>query len=364
MTDTTVKSGQTVSNLDVTNGNFLDVQAGGTANNTTIENGGLVAVEASSGGLFGIFGPQKGGIANGVTVHSGGNLELRGANSAASNVVLDGGALEIDNTASVTGSLTFGPTTGTQESLVTLDGNDGNFKPTIITGFSASSAIDDNGVIFAGATLKTTVTGGNTIATLSGSGVTNTFTFAGTPQLTIAPDDFNDDGKPEAVIVTTNTTTLFAPAPPAAMQSQPTIASGQTEQASGQSPAASAPSSQAQPSEVHASRPVMSFLSQPQSAVPAMGSPSGSGMSDATPAQASLSSIVHELTLPQNQGLGSAILGVLSQPQHQGVESAMAGFLPNQTGATGGEALAAIDGGALHHATTAATAPMMLHHIG
>ena len=213
-TVTTVNNGETVNNVDITNTNALDVSAGGTANNTTVDSGGFLAVEGTSGGLAGllggIFGPKNGGVANGVTVNNGGLFELRGSNSSASNIVLNGGGLVIDTTASVTGSLTFEPASS-QNPGVTLDGDDNNFKPTLV-GFSASSSISDNAVHFPGATLTTTVSDGNTIATLSGNGVTNTFTFAGTPQLMIVPDNGNDGG-PEAVIVTTDTITDFEAVP-------------------------------------------------------------------------------------------------------------------------------------------------------
>ena len=121
---------------------------------------------------------------------------------------------------------------------------------------------------------------------------------------------------------------------------------------------------------------VMSFLSQPQSATPAGANPFGPGTSDATLAQAAagvtagaqaLISIADELTLPQNQGLGDAVLSVLSQPQFSGLEGAVAGFLQNPTGTTGIEALAVIGSGggaligALQHATTPTVTSALIH---
>ncbi len=125
---------------------------------------------------------------------------------------------------------------------------------------------------------------------------------------------------------------------------------------------------------------VMSFLSQPHggglASTPAGSSPFGVGMSDAALTQTAvdvtagaqaLISIANELTQPQNQGLGNAILGTLSQPQFQGLNGAVAGFLSNPTGATGVEALAAIgsSGGglisALQHAATPNAAPAAFH---
>ena len=119
---------------------------------------------------------------------------------------------------------------------------------------------------------------------------------------------------------------------------------------------------------------VMGFLSQPQSGTPTGAIPFGT--SDATLAQAAagvtagaqvLISIANELTLPQNQGLGDAVLGVLSQPQYSRLESAVAGFLQNPTGTTGVEALAAIGSGggalisALQHATMPAVTSALIH---
>ena len=342
MTSTTVNNGQIVNNVDVTSGNFLDVSAGGIANNTTIENGGFLAVEATSGGLLGgIFGPKTGGVANGVTVNSGGELELRGTNSNASNIVLNGGIVVVDTTASVTGSLTFGPTTSTQGNVVALDGNNGNFKPTLV-GFSASSSLSDNAVHFSGATLTTSVSNGDTIATLSGNGVSNTFTFAGTPQLMIVPDNGDDSG-PEAVIVTTNTTTNFSAPPGTGQASQAPSATAQPASASAQGDTVSALQAG------HASsQPAMSFLTQPHG-----GAPAGQAATAATTGTQPLSAIAHEAALPQNGGLA----GVLSQPQIHRVDGGAAGFLPSQT--TGGGAGALF--GALQHATAAAVTHTPLH---
>ena len=359
MTTTTVNNGQTVNNLDITSGNFVDVSAGGTANNTTIENGGSLAVEATSGGLAGLFGPKTGGVANGVTVNNGGILDLRGSNSSASNIVLNGGNLEIDSTASVTGSLTFGPTSGSQSDLVALTGNDGNFKPTIV-GFSASSALDDNAVHFPGATLTTAVSNGNTIATLSGNGVTNTFTFVGTEHLMIVPDNGDDSG-PEAVIVTTNTTTNFSGLPGTRQASQASTASAQHTSAPAQGDTVSALQAG------HASsQPTMSFLAQPQ--VVAAGSSLGLGTGAVTHAQAatgatagvqSFGSIAHDMALPQNQGLASSMLGALSQLQIHRADGAVAGFPSNPTVATGGSAGALL--GLPQHVATAAATHTPLH---
>ena len=301
MTDSSVNNGQTVNNTDVTNGNFLDVLAGGTANNTTIEGGGSVRVEALTNGPLGL-GPilgllTPGGVANGVTVNSGGSFELQGSNSAASDVTLNGGLFTIDQTASVTGSLTF---TGSGPSAVEFFVNDANFKPTI-TGFSASSALDCQAINFSDATFKTVVSGGNTIATLSGDGVTETFTFAGTPQLKIVGNN-NTDRLPEAVIVTTDTTSRFA---------LPFEGAGLVSRAS------TAPATETN----HTAQPAMNFLSHPQVAA---GSPAGLGLSDATLAQAatkitaatqSLGSIAHAMTLPQPYELGRSMFGA-SALQH------------------------------------------------
>ena len=369
MTSTTVNNGQTVNNLDITNGNFLDVSAGGTANNTTIENGGFLAVEATGGGLLGgIFGPKTGGVAHGVTVNNGGTLELRGSNSSASNIVLNGGSVAIDTTASVTGSLTFGATSGTQSDFVSLDGNDGNFKPTLV-GFSASSALADNAVHFSGATLTTTVSKGNTIATLSGNGVSNTFTFGGTEHLMIVPDNGDDSGA-EAVIVTTNTTTNFSAFPGTGQVSQTSTAQAQQASVPAQGDTVSALQAG------NVSQPAISFLSQPHGATSAGGSPLSFGSATThneiatatTAGTQSLSSTAHELTLPQTQGMASAILGALSQPQHHGMQSAVAGVLSNPAGAAGKEALAAPGHGsalgwAFQHITAVAMTPA-LSHIG
>ena len=343
MTNTTVNNGQTVNNLDITNGNFVDVSAGGTANNTTIENGGFLAVEPTSGGLAGLLGPRNGGVANGVTVNSGGILDIRGSNSStsnssASNIVLNGGLVEIEGTESVTGSLAFGPTTGSQTSTLSINDSDNNFKP-LITGFSSSSQIfidtatNNN-------TLTTTMSNGNTVATVSGGGVSDTFTFAGTVHLMLAPP--TGSGEPGAELEATSSNAS------AAANVAPASAHGNTVSALQTG---------------HAAQPAMSFLAQPHGAAPAGSGPLGLGAGAATHGQAvtaatqSLSAIAHAMALPQNQGLASATLGALSQPQIHRVDGGMAGFLPNPT--TGGSAGALF--GMQQHVATAAVTHTPLH---
>lgn len=328
MTDTSVRNGQTVNNLDITNGNFVDVLAGGTANNTTVENGGFLAVEPTSSGLAGLLGPKNGGVANGVTVNNGGILELRGSNSSASNITLNGGSLDIDASNSVTGSLTFGPTTGSQTSELLIEGSDSNFRP-LITGFSSSSEIFIN-TATNNNTLTTTMTNGNTVATVSGGGVSDTFTFAGNVQLMLAPPA--NDGEPVAELEAINSNaSAAANVAPASAQGN-TVSAVQTG---------------------HAAQPAMSFLSHPQAAA---GSPLGLGMSDATLAQAvtkitagtqALGSIAHAMTLPQNYDLGRSMLGVLSNPP---------GLTPVEVRAT-------IGSGALQHLTTPAVIPVLTPHL-
>ena len=309
MTDTSVNNGQTVNNLDVTNGNFVDVQAGGTVNNTTIEGGGSVTVEASTNGPIGL-GPilgllTPGGVADGVTVNSGASLELEGTNSSAGNVVLNGGLLVVDDTASVTGTLTF---TGSEQSVVQLNGGDTDFKPTI-TGFSASSALDSKSITFSAATFKTAVSGGNTIATLSGNGLTETFTFVGTPQLKIVANN-DTDSLPEAVIVTADTTTGFASS------------------TAGFAPAPATGTSQA-------TQPTMSFLSHPLAAA---GSPAGLGLSDAARALAAT-----EVTAATES------LGSIARAMNHDLGRSMLGALPISTGLSPVEPRAMIGAGASQH---------------
>lgn len=239
-TTTSVTSGVTSSGVVVTSGSSLAVANGGTAVAATIMSGGSAVV--SSGGIDSgtniaqggsetvlgsasgdfVGGTQlvsaatavvsnetvlnggsvdlflKGAIANNVTVGGGGGIFING-NATANNAVISGGLIELESAKAVlSGSLTF-VGAGTIEMAA-------NISPTssgvsfgdlaTISGFGGGDVIDFTSVTSIGkagsaATLSTTTSGGNTVATVSGGGSSETFIFAGTilgPFLSLGSD--------------------------------------------------------------------------------------------------------------------------------------------------------------------------------
>jgi autotransporter passenger strand-loop-strand repeat protein len=223
-TSTTVSGGVTSSGITVTSGGSLTILNGGTAVSTTVLSGGSETV--SSGGVdsgseiaFGgselvlgsatgdtIGGVQtvslgtavvsnetvvnggsldlfiKNAIANNTTVQSGGSLNING-NAFANNTVIEGGVVDLQSAKAVlSGSLTFAGA-GTIEVTAVTSSGFGDLA--VISGFGAGDVIDET-LIADGATLSTTLSGGNTVATITGmpvsggSSVTETFIFAGT----------------------------------------------------------------------------------------------------------------------------------------------------------------------------------------
>ncbi|MDR3530449.1 MAG: Hint domain-containing protein [Rhodopila sp.] len=228
-TITSVTSGSTQSNLVVSGGATLDVQSGGTIVSATILSGGTATVEVggtdsssviSAGGfevvlgsanLDQVYGTQEvsastavvsnetifnggtvelfaaGVTANNLTVMSGGTLAINGR-ATANNTVLSGGLLLLESAkATLSGTLTFaGPATLEETANVSVSSGGLFFgDQAVISGFGAGDVIAFTsatavGAAGAAATLSTTTSGGNTLATVSGGGVTETFIFAGT----------------------------------------------------------------------------------------------------------------------------------------------------------------------------------------
>jgi autotransporter passenger strand-loop-strand repeat protein len=222
MSTTTVSSGNTATNQDVTSGNTLDILSGGTANGSTIESGGTETVESGgtdtnalvlAGGLETVSGTATGddvagtlnvnatGVVNNATVESGGaiNLTIKGAqannitvkaggllaingNAAVNGVTLQGGTFELQSPKAetgATGSINFVSGFNSTLQIDQAQPTVPTFGPTL-TGFAAGDTVDLKGLTFAGASLSTTTNGANTTVTVTGGASTGsqTFTFS------------------------------------------------------------------------------------------------------------------------------------------------------------------------------------------
>jgi autotransporter passenger strand-loop-strand repeat protein len=138
-----------------------------------------------NGGTVELF--LKGGIASGATVDAGGVILISG-NATATNAVLSGGLIELQSPKAILGgSLTFAGA-GTIEVTSNTSPTSGGVTYgdlAVISGFGSGDVIDFTATTSVGAagtlaTLGTTVSGGNVVATVSGGGVTETYIFAGT----------------------------------------------------------------------------------------------------------------------------------------------------------------------------------------
>jgi hypothetical protein len=214
-----VSSGTSINNSAVTSGTTLEVASGGTMVSMTLDAGGSALIafggtdlgttistggfETVSGTVSGdaIYGTQlvsgsaavtnnetvygggvinlflKGGAVNDATVMNAGTLAISGNASATDTTLSAGALLDLQSPkANFDGTLTF-------DGAATLQFDDvisaGFGDLAIISGFGAGSIIDER-AIGTVATLSTTTSGGDTVATITGSGVSESFTFAGT----------------------------------------------------------------------------------------------------------------------------------------------------------------------------------------
>ena len=132
-----------------------------------------------SGGAIDLF--LAGVTASGITVLSGGALNING-HATASNTVLDNGTLSLETAKSVvSGGLVLSGT-----DIIDITGNisAGYGEEAVISGFGAGDVIDITAATTLGAAASRTVASatvsGNTVITVSGGGVSDSFIFSGT----------------------------------------------------------------------------------------------------------------------------------------------------------------------------------------
>jgi len=226
----TVASGGTSTSATISDGGSIVVQSGGTATGASILSGGSATISAggsASGGVLAhgatetvlgavagtqIDGAQivsasgasvsdetvynggsvalaiKGAQASGITLNNGGILSIDGNAAATDTTILSGGTIELESAkATLSGTVLF---SGQGTLQIDSIASSGYGTLATISGFGAADVIDDT-VMGTGTTLNTTVSGGNTIATLSSGTVSQQFTFAGSAlaaSLTLSAD--------------------------------------------------------------------------------------------------------------------------------------------------------------------------------
>jgi Hint domain len=228
-TSITIPAGVTSNNLQITSGSFLDVLSGGTAVTATVLSAGSATIEIGgvdsgstilaggdelvlgSANLDQVFGVQlvsaatavvsnetvfnggmvdlflKGAIANGLTVTGGGQLNISGNATANNTVIGSGGLIDMESPKAVlAGAVTFSGA-GTIEFTDVTSVGFGDLA--VISGFTSGDVIDET-VIGAGATFGTTMSGLNTVATITSGAISESFIFAGsvTSNLTLTSD--------------------------------------------------------------------------------------------------------------------------------------------------------------------------------
>jgi autotransporter passenger strand-loop-strand repeat protein len=157
----TVLAGQTDTGLTVTSGGTITVLAGGTIINTSVLAGGTVLDM---------------GIASATTLYAGGVIDLSGGGTLF-NSVLDGGSVTLQTPQDViNGSVAFA---GAATIVVQAQPAAGDGDIAVMSGFTQGDFIDLTTVASAGAVLTSSVSGGNTIETITAGGVVESFTFAG-----------------------------------------------------------------------------------------------------------------------------------------------------------------------------------------
>ena len=206
----TVLSGAAVASETIQAGGSLTV-AGGSATSDLIY-GSLTTISGDAGVLAGET-VENGGVlvlananaASGIVVLSGGQLVVSGANLNATDTVLSGGGLlNLDSPkAVINGSLTFAGGGNTLE--VTAVANTTSGVPygdqAVISGFSTTDKIDLTAISATGASLNVTSSGGDDVATVTGTGGSETFIFAGTSTYTAFTLGLSADAGGHAEIV-------------------------------------------------------------------------------------------------------------------------------------------------------------------
>ena len=198
------------------------VYAGGSATadqvygTQTVSGGAVTGESVFDGGNIDLS--ANGSTANGTTVNYGGMLAID-ANATATNTIIDGGVVALNNAEAVlAGSVTF---SGAGEIIETTVISAGYGDLATVSGFAAGDFIDMV-AIGAGAMLSTSVVSGNTIETVTSGGVSESFVFAG--QYALGAIELVADGN-GGVELTASPSTVPEPSPSQAASPAKTLPS-------------------------------------------------------------------------------------------------------------------------------------------
>lgn len=174
-----VLSGGSVTSATIDNGAFL-VVSGGTDTAATIITGGTetVSTGSASGDQISGITTVLGGTVTNETVLSGGVLSVGSGASVANVALTSGGRLDLAAaTATVTGAITLSGGSNTIEAAAVAQSGHGDLA--IISGFTSSDQVKVDGISASGATLSfATDSNNHEVVTVSGTGGSQTFTFA------------------------------------------------------------------------------------------------------------------------------------------------------------------------------------------
>ena len=212
--------GAAVTSETVDGGGTLAIGSGATGSATIVLAGGTETVSAGSatgdkisGALSTVSGAA--GTLTSETVHDGGTLDLYADSNATGTIVQSGGTLVVSGAGTATNTVLSGNATldlvtsdatlagslsfanGGNKLVVGAVASSGAGDQAVISGFTSTDEIDATTISAIGATLTFTSSGGNEIATISGTSggapVTESFVFSGTTTynnftLSLTPD--------------------------------------------------------------------------------------------------------------------------------------------------------------------------------
>jgi autotransporter passenger strand-loop-strand repeat protein len=155
---------------DVVGGSQLISGPLNVVNSETVLSGGLINISTTSA------------VTSGDVIMSGGTIIDNGRNYV-DNLTISGGTLVLDSAkASTSGTITFAGSGGLIDVAVTpsLTSSSFSLNSATIIGFVAGDVVEAGFISYAGATLTSSGSGGNTVVTISGTGGAESFVVSGT----------------------------------------------------------------------------------------------------------------------------------------------------------------------------------------
>ena len=222
---TSVYAGGSLVSASVLSGGSVVVASGGSDSGSVISSGGSETVQGSASGdnVYGSQTVSAGGTASAETVQSGGSVTVLSGGNVSGVTVSSGAALTLSGTARATSATIAGGTVTVGTSATLAGGFRFNGFGTLnlaspsvsgagdqapISGFYYGDVVNLTG-IGSGATLSSTVAGGNTVVTVTSGATSETLSFAGavTNNLTLV----TSGGVAQIDYVPPPTTTTYTP---------------------------------------------------------------------------------------------------------------------------------------------------------